>query len=700
MLSLLLGAVATMIGFAFWQTVRTRRTATPDLVVVLPFSVNARDSSVANIGIHMMDLLRAVLPRAVVRPEWIRVPDDDEKLRLARDQGASMMVIGNINETPQRTIRVTAHLVDVRTGRGLTPATAQGSPDDYLLLADTVANRLLGQLAGEQQRTYLFRDQPASAVRAYLDGRIAYRAGRYAEAAALFEQALDSSTVNGSESTFGLAASSLVEASNYLQVRNEAGEHGLKLAWKAREQLNARDRAYLLAEAGPVFPKIATRRATLEAWSRAVEEQQDYPEAFYFFGDLLAQFGPFVQWEGFDQLARNSLSRALKIDSTFVPARQRLAELLLDHGDHATARQLAARLIDDSTADLAGFLRWRLAIARNDQGALAELRKRFGTMSDASARRIWLTAQLEGRALEDAHRALQNMQANAVGADELASLAAARYVLAMNEGRPRAALEDLYRAFPTDELYYLPVMQGQIIRDAIFGSGLSVAAESAAAQIASVLTDAGTNRNPTRNDLAAEYVQRCALEQWRLHRGNADSAQATLRRLGAIVPVIDTLRLGGTTTVVIGAQPLCPAILEAWAADLRKLPDAHRSLDRLDSLMMQGPMDLDAAIGNLLVARLRVEHGDTTAALRALRRRPRAVAGLIYLAPALREEGILAVSVGDREGALRALEHYVALRSAPEHSLREEKERVEKMLDLLRSQTVANRRDTNPVRAK
>ena len=116
--------------------------------------------------------------------------------------------------------------------------------------------------------------------------------------------------------------------------------------------------------------------------------------------------------------------------------------------------------------------------------------------------------------------------------------------------------------------------------------------------------------------------------------------------------------------------------------------------------MMQGPMDLDAAIGNLLVARLRADDGDTTAALQALRRRPRAVAGLIYLAPALRDEGTLAAAVGDREGALRALGHYLALRAAPEASLRAEKDRVGVMHARLQTQAVANRRDTNPVRAK
>lgn len=42
----------------------------------------------------------------------------------------------------------------------------------------------------------------------------------------------------------------------------------------------------------------------------------------------------------------------------------------------------------------------------------------------------------------------------------------------------------------------------------------------------------------------------------------------------------------------------------------------------------------------------------------------------VYLASHLREEGRLAALTGDRDGAIRAYDHYLALRSDPEPALR------------------------------
>jgi len=47
-----------------------------------------------------------------------------------------------------------------------------------------------------------------------------------------------------------------------------------------------------------------------------------------------------------------------------------------------------------------------------------------------------------------------------------------------------------------------------------------------------------------------------------------------------------------------------------------------------------------------------------------------------YLSSLLKDEGRLAALTGDREGAIRAYEHYLALRSDPEPSLKPEVDRV------------------------
>jgi hypothetical protein len=70
--------------------------------------------------------------------------------------------------------------------------------------------------------------------------------------------------------------------------------------------------------------------------------------------------------------------------------------------------------------------------------------------------------------------------------------------------------------------------------------------------------------------------------------------------------------------------------------------------------------------GNLLASRLHEDAGDFLGALGAVRKRPYIGAGTTLLASSLRSEGRLAALSGDRDGAMRAYRHYLALRLHPE----------------------------------
>ncbi|MDQ3518473.1 MAG: hypothetical protein M3466_08710, partial [Gemmatimonadota bacterium] len=61
--------------------------------------------------------------------------------------------------------------------------------------------------------------------------------------------------------------------------------------------------------------------------------------------------------------------------------------------------------------------------------------------------------------------------------------------------------------------------------------------------------------------------------------------------------------------------------------------------------------------------------GNHSAALAATRRRRYGLRVPQYLSTYLREEGRLAAATGDREGAIRAYSHYLALRENAEPSL-------------------------------
>ncbi len=79
---------------------------------------------------------------------------------------------------------------------------------------------------------------------------------------------------------------------------------------------------------------------------------------------------------------------------------------------------------------------------------------------------------------------------------------------------------------------------------------------------------------------------------------------------------------------------------------------------------------------NLVVARLREAQGDLKGALAAVRRRLYFRGPALYLSTYLREEGRLAALTGDRAGAVRAYQHYLALRSDPEPALKPEVDQV------------------------
>jgi hypothetical protein len=73
---------------------------------------------------------------------------------------------------------------------------------------------------------------------------------------------------------------------------------------------------------------------------------------------------------------------------------------------------------------------------------------------------------------------------------------------------------------------------------------------------------------------------------------------------------------------------------------------------------------------HLALARALEMRGDRSGALVAIRRRPYFIGWQPYLAASLRHEGRLAAALGDRDGAIRAFEHHLALRHDPEPSLR------------------------------
>jgi hypothetical protein len=91
---------------------------------------------------------------------------------------------------------------------------------------------------------------------------------------------------------------------------------------------------------------------------------------------------------------------------------------------------------------------------------------------------------------------------------------------------------------------------------------------------------------------------------------------------------------------------------------------------------------LSSSLGaNLVIARLAEAQGDLALALRAVRRRGNGFISFPwYLSTFLHEEGRLAALTGDTIGAIRAYQHYLALRPNPEPEVKREVDGVREEL--------------------
>ncbi len=242
--------------------------------------------------------------------------------------------------------------------------------------------------------------------------------------------------------------------------------------------------------------------------------------------------------------------------------------------------------------------------------------------------------------------------------------------LALNRGRPREALaggqggDGHPRGGPRSQIY-----------DALYWSGDTVAAAAAAGKIEKTLASPW----PPDSDpeLHTYYYDLCTIEQWRLAHEDLRSAPASIARLRAAA------RIPGIQWPE--EHERCADLLDAWHATIARLPDARQRLARLDSIQRANPVGITGSpitASNLIVARLWAAHGEWARAEAAAFRRFRGL-NPIFLSTHLLEEGRAAALAGHRTSAIRALQHYLALRYDPEPSVQPEVDQVRSELAVL-----------------
>jgi len=657
------------------------------VVAVLPFRVTGADPSVGYLSDGMVDLLAARLtgeggPRAVDPRVAIgsykrglkaeQDQSDDAAMATARRLGAGQVIDGGIVGSPARLV-LTASLREVASGKARAQTSVQGPADSLGALIDRLAAQLLLIGAGEADR----EDRSLAslpALRAYLDGQTSARQGRYEQAISSYQRALQV------DSGFALAALGLLMASQW-GAPNSDYHRGAQLAWAARGRLSQRDRTLLEAEVGPNYPIPSSDADLLAARERAVRVVPDRPESWYQLGDMYHHSGTLLGYEDAWDRATPALRHALELDSTFAGPLVHLTERAAGLGDTAALRRYGTLgLRSDSVGGTSEYFRLLMALGSNDSVVLKKFRAQFDQMKDRTLAWIVIVWPAYGWPVEDSRRAAEVWRSRASTREQRRNTLWLSYDLAMNTGRPQEALA-LTREWmditdnPRDYLYTR-------ILDGIYWDGDTSAAGEAAKQLvrwaAAPLAPAGQLRHH-------QFADVCVLEQWRLHLGD-------LRTTAQAISKLRTVRQPATEEEFVAFR--CALMLEAWSATLRKSPDAPHRIAQLDSLLKTGPPGwYNTQQANLLASRLYEMQDNLPGALAAIRRRNMFANGpTAYLSAYLREEGRLSALIGDRTRAARAYQHYLALRTDPEPSLKPQVEEVRAELARISGESAGNGR--------
>jgi TolB-like protein len=679
----LAGAVVLALGL--WQFTRWRAgraSADANLVAVLPFRIAGADPGLAWLREGMVDLLaiklsgagglRAAEPRSVLST-WDRVagsesgePSPEAALGIARRLGAGLVVDGSVAGTSAH-LALTASLLSAPGGRSVARTSVEGPADSLSMLVDRLAAQLLTLESGiDVSRLSSITTTSLPAIRAYLAGRAAFRRGSLGEAFRSFREAtlLDS--------TFALAALELVHASVWVGgAWSEDAERGKRLAQAGRDRLSQADRTLLDAWS----MEDITGPDWIAAWQAASRAHPDRAEIWYELGDAYYHNGALVGLNDPLRLAKEAFQRGWAIDSAngadslaigrspiVAEPLVHMVEIAQMEGDTASVRRLVAlRLGTDSTGANEWYLRWHRAFALGESA-----RRAFWADSQRVAPTAWgricQFVTWTGIGIADLRR-VTDQDIRHVETGHPGEMSSPHALALLNGGRPTDARRILHidDSSPED-------LTGRI-NDALYWGGDTAAAADAARKLAPLAAAVARPGHELRPDIHAL----CAVSAWHAAHGDYGYVEAANRRLRAEA---DAGRFREDSLLPVQSAALCSALLEAARATALHLPDARASLERAD--VAARTYILSAPLGaNLAVARAAEAQGDLALSLRALRRRGSGVDQFpFYFSTFLREEGRIAGLTGDTAGAVRAYQHYLALRPNPEPEVKPEVDQV------------------------
>jgi TolB-like protein len=339
----------TLAGWSAWYLAVPRPVPlAAGSVAILPFAYTGSGEA-EYLSEGMLDLLAARLdgaghlhavdPGAVLKmaePRLQRDADAGAAYTVARSLGAAYFVIGSVVQVGTR-LHITAAIYEVdRLPRRAATAAEEGDADGILELVDRLALRLLTGLLG--QRAVALDESGSSsttslaALRAYLAGESALRAGRTQEAISLLE------TATRADSTFALAHYRLAVAAEWTGDRALARQ-SMRAALRNEDRLGRVDRIRLQAWSASTEdrPSVAER-----LYRELLRERPHDADAWYGLGETLFH-GNLLRGRPIAE-AGEPLTRAVELDAGRPEALFHLVQLALAAGQTERAQSLAALL--------------------------------------------------------------------------------------------------------------------------------------------------------------------------------------------------------------------------------------------------------------------------------------------------------------------------------------------------------------------
>lgn len=644
-----IGTLIVVAGVVGFLVVRNRLNAAgidPNSVVVLPFRVSG-DAGLAVMREGMVDLIVPKLtgvggPRAVdsrtTLSAWRRAVTSEtedlapkEAIKLARKLHAAQVILGEVVGTPGK-IALNARVYSTIDGAASDPARVTTTRDSVLPAVDVLIAELLSRQAGEGDRLSALLTSSLPAVQSYLDGARNYRRGKYEVAAKNFGDAVDI------DSTFALAAY------GELMTRSWTGygpryTRATKLAFTFKDRMPPREKSLLLARVGEAYPKPKSYSGSVQGWEQVSTQYPDSPEVWYELGDHYFHNGQPLGMEDYEERALSAWSRAIALDSSYAPPWEHQIQIHATRGDTARLRTVYTKLQKMEAEEVRGAVGWVYALATKNDTMRARMLKEVPKWPRSSLPDAVLATSKAGVPATDLDVLVKQYVESASTDDQ--RMGAHYYVASyeLNAGRPRAALAHLEVAarLPGAEMRTLNII---VVHSIAYPEMGREAAEKAMQRLR-------TQKNP-------EFA--CSMGLWEALNGRPE-ASAQIRRLmrdsmNNVPPRADGLRY-------------CEQLIKAAEAVVGRQSTASSELQKMDSLIMNGPNMGPVAANNVAaaMARLYAQTGDFNRARQASLRGGYTT---IQLSAQTLEHARMAARTGRREEAIRSYRIYLAMRDRPE----------------------------------